>query len=54
MRFVSKYRSSHPEELHKNHTAENVRKLLGEHPQVQVLLILMNMKAEIYPQAQSK
>ena len=32
MRLVSKYRSSHPEELYKNHSAENVPKLLGEHP----------------------
>ena len=30
-RLVSKYRSSRPEDLYKNHFAENVRKLLGEH-----------------------
>ena len=32
MRLVSKYRNSRPEELYKNHSAESVRKLLGEHP----------------------
>ena len=32
MRLVSKYRSSCPEELFKNHSAENVQKLLEEHP----------------------
>ena len=32
MRLVSKCRSSRPEELYKNHSAENVRKPLREHP----------------------
>ena len=32
MRLVSKHRSSGPDELYKNHPAESVRKLLGEHP----------------------
>ena len=30
--LISKYRSSHPEGLYKNHSAENGRKLLGDHP----------------------
>ena len=32
MRNVFKYRSSRPEKLYINQSAENVRKLLGEHP----------------------